>query len=289
MGIVKAAFFNVSMSSMGFIRIGLEPVLIFVSIKTKLSIDVPSREKFKQRIRLISGGACNRKAFPDGEVTVYPWDLSIDDWVLSQGRKGSNLFELVPQVADLNGAAVDDLFIGDATTILLVSRSLRHNSVLEFSPTCPHCNRVNKPEKLKIPDNLRKVSERPIDWKGTDTITLPDCEDVVVIRPLRVRDEKALEERGAEEVKAVPTLTAHILATVVSINDSTPDNLRELLGWFKAMSANDQDFLNQSIDSCHPRLDNDVEFQCDFCNEKFVHTLDLSKPFFRRVGLQRSS
>ena len=251
-------------------------------IKTNLEVSVPSREKFKQRIKLISAGAAHPLAFPDGEITIFPWDIQVDDWVVTKGKmQKTSTYDLIPQLADLNGCPVEDLFVGDATTVLLVARSLRHNNSIQFSPTCPHCDKQNPPETIKIPEQLRKKAEKPLGWPGIDTITLPECKDVVVIRPLRVKDEKFIDSRTPEEVKAVPTLTAHILLSVVTINDTKADSVRELMQWFRAMQATDQDYLSQQIDDLHPRLDNDVEFLCDFCQEKFTHTLDLGKPFLR--------
>lgn len=254
-------------------------------IKTNLSIDIPSREKFKQRIRLISAGSCHPTAFPQGEITIYPWDIQVDDWVVTRGKfSASSMYDIIPQIADMNGCPVDELYVGDATTILLVSRSLRHNCEIEFSPVCPHCEKTNKAEKVKIPDQLRKVGEKDVGWKGLDTITLPECKDEVTIRPLRVKDEKSIDLRSPEEQKAVATLTAHILLGITAVGGSSPDNLRELVRWFRALPPSDQDFLNEQVDKLHPRLDNDIQFQCDFCQEIFTHTIDLSKPFFRRAG-----
>jgi hypothetical protein len=253
-----------------------------VPIKTNLTIDIPAREKFKQRIRLVSGGACHPTAFPNGEVTVYPWDVQVDDWVLTKGKfQNASMYDIIPIIADLNGASVEDLYVGDATTILLVARSLRHNNSIEFSPTCQHCKRVNKPETLKIPDQLRKAAEKPDGWSGFDTVTLPVSKDPVVIRPLRIKDEKAIEARSPEQVKSVQTLTAHILYGIVSVGGGVPDNLDELVRWFRSLNADDQDYLSNMVDQLHPRIDNEVDFMCDFCQEKFTHSIDLGKPFPR--------
>lgn len=268
----------------------LEPVLVGVPIKSNMSVDSPSRERSKVKIKLISGGACNRKAFPDGEVTIYPWDISIDDWIVSSGKsQDKSLYEVIPKIADLGCAEYTELYIGDATTILLVSRSLRHGSTLEVKPTCTECSKVNKAEKIKIPDQLRKLAEKPLDWGGTDKVTLPDCKDVVEFRPLRVSDDKAINARSYEIAKDIPVIAAHIISTIVSVNGGAPDSVKELITWFRAASAVDQDFLNAAINDMHPRLDNEVLFKCDFCDEVFGYTLDLGKPFFRRPGLQRSS
>lgn len=251
-------------------------------IKTKLAIDIPAREKFKQRIRLLSGGFVNPKAFPNGEITIYPWDIQVDDWMLTQGKnQGSNMFDIVPNLCDLNGADVNELFVGDASTILLVSRSLRHGNTIEFSPVCSFCNRTNKPESLKIPDQLRKLAEKPPGWGGTDKVTLPDSGDEVEIRPLRVGDEKAIDALKFDEAKELPSMTAHIIWGIVSIGGGKPDTRGELLHWFRALSPKDQDYLGSKVDELHPRLDNDVDYRCDFCGKIFTYTIEFNRNFFR--------
>jgi len=258
-----------------------------MAINSNLSIEVPSRERFKQTIRMLSAGACNPTAFPKGEITIYPWDISVDDWVVTKGKfQQSSMYEILPVLADLNGCKPDDLYVGDAATILLVSRSMRHGNSIQFSPVCPHCKEKNPPESVKIPEQLRKAGEKPIGWNGVDTIKLPESGDEVVIRPLRVKDEKFIEGRSAEEVKAIPTITAHLVACVVTVGGGKPDSIVEVVRWFRALSASDQDYLSRQVDELHPRLDNEVRFKCEFCQGEFGHKIDLEKSFFRSGGDQ---
>lgn len=255
-------------------------------IRSNIAVSTTSRETDKLRIRLLSAGAANPRAFPGGMVTVYPWDIMADDeWIIINERNpNAKMYDIIPKVADLNGAKLDELFIGDATTILLVARSLRHNSTLTLSPTCPHCKRQNMQVSVAIPGQLQKMAEKPDDWPGTDTVVLPISNDEVVIRPLRIRDENAIEELGKSGERKVPTLMAHLLAGVVSVGGGTPDNFDELCAWFTALKATDQAFLRDKVDELHPRLDNDIAFKCDFCEKPFTVSVDLTKSFFRRTG-----
>jgi len=219
-------------------------------------------------------------------VTVYPWDIRADDeWIIINERNPrAKMYELIPKVADLNGASVDELFIGDASTILLVARSLRHNSLLTLSPTCPACKRQNAQVNVAIPAQLQKISEKPDGWPGTDTVTLPESRDEVTIRPLRVRDENEIELNVNSGLSKIPILTAHLLTGVVAVGGGEPDKFEELFTWFNALKASDQAFLRESVDELHPRLDNEIAFKCDFCEKPFSVSVDLTKSFFRRTG-----
>ena len=73
-------------------------------IHSKLKSLEPRRVQFQKRVKLLSGGYTKPDSFPDGEVTVYPWDASTDDWLADRGKKGDQgglLYDLCAQVCDL--------------------------------------------------------------------------------------------------------------------------------------------------------------------------------------------
>src|ERR1044071_3985975 len=154
--------------------------------------NITGQRQFSQRIKLISGGYVDRVAFPDGMVTILPWDALIDEWVLKNNSTNEILFslELFPKLCELHGCPADKMVMGDVNTIILVSRAIRYSNVIEYVPVCTECRRENKPEKVTIPQNLRRVAEKPVDYVGYDEITLPDSKDVVRISPIRVSQVK---------------------------------------------------------------------------------------------------
>jgi len=253
-----------------------------MAIKTKLTIDVPSRERLKQTITLLSQGAANPKAFPDGQITVYPWDVQVDDWLVKSGRNtDSSVFDVIPKLAELNGCDLDDLFVGDASTILLVSRSLRHGNKIDFSPVCTNCRKTNNVVTLDVPRQLRKLAEKPKGWGGTDTIVLPSIKDEIEIRPLRLKDEKAIENMTPEAAAMVPPVTARMCRAIVSVGGGKPDSVAEIVSYLRRLDPVDQDYLSEQIDALHPRLDSDVTFVCDYCGKQFVYTISFDRNFFR--------
>lgn len=261
-----------------------------MAIKTNLKSFESSRNKFKQEITLLSHGYASPKSFPDGVITVYPWDSSIDDWLVKRGRKGDKkmlMFELLKQVCDLNGCPLDSFILGDVNTVLLVSRAIANENVIVYDAVCPYC-RASTKERLKIPDQLVKVGEKSSDYAGYDDVTLPLSSDAVRIRPLTVADEKILINRTPEEQDKVSDRVAHILAPILAVSNDIKaletckvDNLVEVLRWYEALHPKDKAYLEDSEDTLYPHLDQKLDHRCDACNKPFQFVLQLDQDFFR--------
>lgn len=243
----------------------------------------PRRQQFQKKIKLLSGGYIKPDSFPNGEITVFPWDADVDDWLADRIKKGNQalvLYDLCAKVCDLNGCPLDSFLIGDVNTVLLVSRSIRYSSVIEYEAECPIC-RHRAFETITVPDELGRAGEKTPDYRGYDEIILPDCQDVVQIRPLCVRDERLLSERDEASRMLMTDHVMRILQPVVSINGGKPDAWEEILRWFKAISPRDAAFLEQKEGELYPHLDVSLPHQCDRCGKQFKHDLDFSQEFFR--------
>lgn len=252
-----------------------------MAIKSKMTDLTPGRQKYKQRIKLISGGYAAPAAFPNGEITVYPWDSSVDRWLAERARGPESVYDLVPQLADLNGCPLDKFVLGDVSTILLVSRAIARQNIIEVRPICPHCRKSQGMDKVNVPDELEKLGEKQADFCGWDQIVLPVCGDEVKIRPLIVGDERGIVARSENQKRDVSDILARTLAAVVSINDTTPDNLTELVQWWMALHARDQEFIASEEDRLYPHLNTDLAYTCDGCAKDFKHRMALDQEFFR--------
>lgn len=251
--------------------------------QSKLTNLASRREKFQKRITLLSGGFARPESFPKGEITVYPWDTQIDDWLADRAKKGDQtmvLYELCGKLCDLNGCPLDRFVIGDVNTVLLVSRSIRYNSIIEYEAACPYCG-WRSDEQIGIPDELGRVGEKSTGYPGYDRIELPDCKDVVDIRPLMVKDERMISTRDDISKKLITDHVMHILTPIVAINDGRPDGFEPLYTWFNALPPQDAEYLEQKENELYPHLDTDIPHTCDRCSKRFVHALDFSKEFFR--------
>lgn len=245
----------------------------------------PRRQQYKREITLLSHGYTNPQAWPDGKLTVYPWDNSIDQWLVENVRKMPKqelVFSLLKLCCDMNGGKVDDFVADEINVVLLVSRALSTDGVVMYTARCPYCGH-SKEEKIKVPDELEKVGEKSSDYAGFDTITLSESTDVVKIRPLLVKDEKAIINRDDEARKIVSDGELRTVMRVISVNDGKPDSLEELVTWFRALHAKDAKFLDDQGRDLTPHLNTLVPHVCDDadCGKKFNFPLNFDQEFFR--------
>lgn len=257
-----------------------------MAIKTNMQDLRDRRERFKKEITLLSQGYSNPKAWPGGKLTVYPWDNDIDRWltgVTARGMGGNSvLFSVVEKVCDLNGGKVEQLVASEVISILLVARSIQTDCVIEYTTQCPNpACRHGETGRIKVPDELGRIAEKTADYLGYDDITLPDCKDVVRVRPLLVKDELTVEQRPDEDRKALPDEAASLLRAVVAIGGGAPETIEEILLWYRALSPKDAKYLAQKQDEISPRLDLRIPHRCDKCGRDYKHLIGLDKEFFR--------
>ena len=261
-----------------------------MAIRTNLVSMVPRKEKFKKVIQLLSRGAGNPTAWPEGKLTIFPWDSSVDDFILNAARKGGGrniLFDVMERICDLNGASLDDFYSDEVNTVLLVSRSLANDGVILYKSTClnPACGVVSD-EQIKVPDELEPVAEKAENWPGFDVIKLPVCGDCVQIRPLQIRDEKILLARKADKKAAVSDTVLRIVMHVQAVGtdkDSMgkPETLEELVTWYSALHPKDSKYLDEQERAHSPHLNTAIPHQCETCGKEFAHTLTFDQDFFR--------
>lgn len=254
-----------------------------MALKSNLTNLAPSRERLKRQIKLLSGGYVSRTAFPDGMITVYPWDTMIDEALLRRKSKKNAgdtiLYDILPKLCDLNGCPLGDFLVGDAYTILMVSRAMRRNCVYELTVTSPSGD-VSQ-ISVRIPDDLERVGEKGPDYPGYDLITLPDSNDIVKVRPLALKDERAVVSRSAQERSEMSDVLARTLYSIVSVNDGTPDSVAELQQYWSALSPNDQAFFQNARNDAFPHLSEDIKLEDPETGESYTVSLDLDEGFFR--------
>lgn len=263
-----------------------------MAIKTHMTKLTPRREQFKKVIQLISNGAGNRNAWPNGQLTVYPWDSSIEDFILSAARKGGGrnlLFDVLERICDLNGASLDDFYSDEVNTILLVSRSLTSDGVVGYVCECPNPACGNKTdEHIRVPDELEPVGIKSASWPGYDRIKLPVCGDWVQIRPLQIKDERILLERKSDQRSNLSDTVLRILLHIQAVSDdeatlstATPDTLEQLVTWYNALHPKDSKFLDDQERANSPHLNTAIPHKCEACGREFTRILNFDQDFFR--------
>ena len=254
-----------------------------MAIKTNLTSLEPARERLKRTIKLISGGYYAKDKIKDGQLTVYPWDTSVDSWMMEQFQHNSRptiLWEVAAKLCNLNGLPVEELTVGDAYTVLLVARAVRTKNVLAYTSKCPSCGEAAS-EQISVPDGLEKVGEKPPGYPGYDEITLPESKDVVRLRPLFVKDSVGIAERSQEQRAAIPDNLASVLCCITSVGGGTPDSYSELATWYAALDPADVSFIEKEQNRLTPRLSQSILHECGICKTRFSHTLRFDQEFFR--------
>jgi hypothetical protein len=260
-----------------------------MSFKSKLTDLRPARQKFSKAISLLSGGMVNAEYFPEGRLTVYPWDNQVDEWIQGRLRKGNTkgrtlLFHVLPKVCDMNGCPLDKFISSEVLMVLMVSRSILRNDVVEFESECPDCQ-TNHVNKLKVPDQLEKIGAKNSSWPGFDLIDLPTVGDQIKTRLVTLGEELAIIERPeADRGNICSDTIARLVAGIASINDGTPDRAIDVVNWFRALCPSDQEYLLEAFDKTQPQLGVAVHLKCDACGKEFDHVLQLDNDFFRRPG-----
>jgi hypothetical protein len=260
--------------------------------------DLRSRkEKFKVEITLPSRGFVNRSAFPNGKITVYPWDSATDSWLMETmqttpaSQRETVLFKLMERLCNLNGCLLKDFVVGDVNAVLLVARSLQSENKVDYLATCPTCG-TEEEDSIVIPDELQVIGAKDNAYTGTDKVTLPVCQDVVETRPLRIGDVMDILTRTPENKEIVADNLALQLLPVVSVNGTLPEKTEELLEWHNALAPKDLAQLEKAIEDSTPHFDQAIMQQCPnpACRRVFPFRMVLDADFFRtgRLGPARS-
>jgi hypothetical protein len=262
-----------------------------MAIITNLKTLAPARDRFKREIVLLSHGFSMREQLPGGKITVYPWDQTIDDWVIRNLKKiklATMPFEIAKKLVNIPD--IKRLPAGDVTTILLVAKAAARDSTVTYTSVCPACGHT-APVTIKVPEQLLRVGEKTDDYPGWDEFKLPAAGDLMRVRPLLVQDELALIDRADEQLAPVQAGTippvpmsmrlSRAITHLISVNGGVPDTVEEAATYFNALQPSDFDFFLDSVASIEPHLGTDLTHVCDKCSTKFVHSLALDSEFFR--------
>jgi hypothetical protein len=242
----------------------------------------PRRVVYKKEFPLISGGYSMRTAFPDGMVTVYPWDTEIDELLIEEAGKGGDevVLTLLKKLVEFKGQPIDRFIYSEINSVLLVARAIQYGGNVTYTSLCPFCkNRAD--ESLNIPFDLEPLGQKAKDYPGYDAVTLPISLDVVHIRPLEVQDHQNIRNRTDVQRTEVSDTLMHILVPIISVGGGKPETVQELLTWYNALSPEDARYLADKEMELSPRLNSQLEHKCDRCGHAFIHTLQFNQKFFR--------
>lgn len=256
-----------------------------MALNTKLVDLTPAKDRFRSKIKLLSGGYSDRETFKNGEITVYPWDTEVSEWFLERSRAVSGITltrDILSRLTDIKPSEKLNKFVAsEALLVLLVSRALVTQHKINYQCKCSHCGRDQPQESVVVPDELEKLGEKGPDYPGFDDVTLPDCGDVVRIRPLLIADELSIESRPAHTRARVSDGVARTLASIMTVGGGSPDSIEELIKYYRALSPTDVQFIEQEISDRSPQLNSKIQHVCNSCGKSFEFDLSFDATFFR--------
>jgi hypothetical protein len=256
-----------------------------MAINTNLKDLTPASQRFKQEIILPSGGFSNPTAFPQGKLTVYPWDMGTSEWMVSAPRTNELLYmtQLVGRLTHLPTDTVKTLVASELPLIVMVARALTfEDNRVEYTAVCPHCRTAQTKVSLQIPNSLEKVAVKAADYTH-DTIVLPVSKDEVSIKPATVNEQEAARNRPERYQKVLSNVEASALAAVRGIGGGTPDHQDQLVQWYRALSPTDAEFLVTEVAKANPGVSTSIKHLCDnpSCAREFTYEMNLATDFFR--------
>lgn len=255
-------------------------------IKTTLPSLAPATERFKTTLNLISRGySLPKDLVPNGAITVYPWDTEISEWIVDasatvQRDDAGFSARVVGKLTRLPTAVVEQFVASELLLVMLVARSLTSNGKLSYVARCPHCGAEQAQCVIKVPDDLGILGQKPADYPGYDMIKLP-CGDELKVRPLLVNDLAKITPDLSKRF-GVSNLALQNMRSIMEVGGGTPDNVDELVTYYKALPPADIDFLRAKLNELSPALDTLVPHVCDraSCQRSFKYNLGLNYDFF---------
>jgi ribosomal protein S27E len=278
-------------------------------ITTNLTDLTSARARLMKRINLPSGGAAAPRSFPDGELTIYPWDSTIDDVIFQRdalrNKRGNGsstqdpalFFDLLPSLCNLNGCPIERFFASEVMLVVMVSRALSRNNVVSINVKCPECGKMNN-VSVTVPDDLEILGQKQPGYLGYDDIVLPSAKDVVRMRPLTVGDELSIIRedegddiplvlpKGALDPRKLGMRMRRAIHAVVAIGASAdklgaPDSAQEVVTYLAALPPTDLEFIYKQSNELSPQLSTRVRIKCEHCGHEYDAYLDLGRDFFR--------
>ncbi len=250
-------------------------------LNTKLTSLVPASERLKKTITLISGGYSLQPEVQGGQLTIYPWDSEISEWVASSSRAQDPLFSatIVQKLTRLTGPVMDRFIASELLLVMLVARSLVTQGTVEYRARCPHCQTVQKTTTLKIPEELGTLGKKETGYLGFDMVKLPESGDEIKLRPLMVGHLKEIE---GSRPATLSESGANLAISIQEVNGSVPANPKEIFQYYLALPPGDVAHLRQKSNELSPALDTVVAHVCDLprCEKHFSYNLGLHYDFF---------
>ena len=177
-----------------------------------------------------------------------------------------------------------DLAVFDAVYLMYRLRMLTWGSTLPQVFVCPFCGKIHEDE---LDLDALDVKYVPEDFK-LEPLELPLTKSVVTFRFLTLEDYIQCQIEGRQKQQQYPEAEENYEnSMIVEKHIETVDNKPlvgfELTQFLNKLPARDYALIeaySDKIDSMFG-VDEKIEVECDNCQNKFTHLVQLTKQFFR--------
>lgn len=232
------------------------------------------------------------KDFPEKVIVLpYSWETQ---GILTTNLSGMDkLRRIVEKVIKglPDGFKPDDLLVSDQYYILAIARSLTYGEDYNFQADCDRCGHKEK-IKVKVPDQLPIKSwdfKTQTEFNKYLTVQLPICKDSVMLKFPTIEDDievakinklnRAAKKADDDDEKA---LINRIAVHIKTVNNSTPDNFREVTDYVGRIKGADMAFLQDQIDEKACGIVYAWDVVCDKCSNQYEVRIPIQSHFFRR-------
>lgn len=190
---------------------------------------------------------------------------------------------------------VDDLLIGDKQSLLIYLRSTSYGDNFPIATQCPKCN-VTGETKFELSNLLSKEIVVNPDSDGLYTFEMPKMKingqkTVVKFGPMRIRDEKFINEIVQQEKKENKKYTSNVTlkfqCQIKSINGiEDKDYIKKNI---KKFPLKDSTELREYMESLEPGINSNIKIKCSNCNHEYENNIYIDNNIFSLDPSYKSS
>lgn len=232
------------------------------------------------------------KDFPD-EITVLPYSWETQG-ILTTNLTGTEKLKRITAMVVSGlpaGFQVDDLLLTDQYYILAIARSLTYGENYTFGADCDRCGHKEM-IAVKVPESLpvrRWEYKNLTEFQKAMTIKLPVVKDSITLKYPSILDEEEISSmnrlaRAAKKLDADDegALLNRIAVHIRSVNNSTPDNFKEVRDYVAKIKGLDMSTLQDAIDDRNCGITYLWDVACDKCGNQYEVKIPIQSHFFRR-------
>lgn len=220
--------------------------------------------------------------FYDPEVEILARPMTVSEVKLLASMNEENADYIISDVISrtVKGIDVSDILRADKYYILFWLRANTYKSAgYEIDFRCPHCGKDSHYDFTVSVFDVTYVKE---DTKDFNEVTLPESGTKIVLKFLRMKDEKRMKDFLSMSEKGGRVYDRDLLELAASIDsiNGNKKSIRENYEFVDALSPVDFSFIVSYLDSTVFGISNQVQATCGHCREVSPVAIRFREEFF---------